>query len=115
MLRIFVAALLLFTATLYGQGSGKIDFTTEVRPIFREHCVSCHGPSQQMAGFRLDQRRYALPNRVGANGARIVPGDSGQSRLYQKLIGNQGGLQMPPTGALSEAQIATIKAWIDHD
>ena len=68
-----------------------------------------------MAGFRLDQRRYALPNRVGANGVRIVPGDSSRSRLYRKIIGSGGGLQMPPTGPLSQEQVATIKAWIDQD
>jgi hypothetical protein len=67
-----------------------------------------------MGGFRLDQRRYAMPNRVGANGARIAPGESGRSRLYQKVAGSQAGLQMPPTGALSQEQIGTIKAWIDQ-
>ena len=67
-----------------------------------------------MAGFRLDQRRYALPNRVGANGARIVPGDSGNSFLYEKIAGNGNGLRMPPTGPLSKEQIDTIKAWIDQ-
>ena len=55
-----------------------------------------------------------MPNRVGANGATIVPGDSAGSRLYLKLIGNQAGLQMPPTGPLSPEQIGVIKAWIDQ-
>jgi len=42
---------------------------------------------------------------VGANGARIVPGDSSRSRLYRKIIGSGGGLQMPPTGPLSQEQV----------
>jgi ankyrin repeat protein len=50
---------------------------------------------------------------VGANGARVIPGDSAGSRLYLRLTG-QAGLQMPPTGALSMEQIAIVKAWIDQ-
>jgi ankyrin repeat protein len=107
-------ASLVFAGLLGGQTSRKIDFGKDVQPIFQALCVSCHGPSQQMAGFRIDQRRYAMPNRVGANGARIVPGDSGRSRLYQKITGNGGGLQMPPTGPLSQEQIGAIQAWIEQ-
>jgi ankyrin repeat protein len=116
MFKLFVAgAIFVFAGALGGQTPGKIDFGRDVQPIFQAYCVGCHGPSQQMAGFRIDQRRYALPNRVGANGARIVPGDSNRSRLYQKLVGNASGLRMPPTGPLSQEQIGIVKAWIEQD
>jgi ankyrin repeat protein len=91
-----------------------IDFGQNVQPLFKQHCTGCHGPSQQMGGFRLDQRRYALPNRVGANGARIVPGKSEASRLYQKLAGTAPGARMPPTGPLTSDEIQIIKTWIDE-
>jgi hypothetical protein len=55
-----------------------------------------------------------MPNRVGANGARIVPGNSGGSRVYLRIAGSTAGLQMPPSGPLSDEQIATIKTWIDQ-
>jgi ankyrin repeat protein len=90
-----------------------IDFGHDVQPLFKQHCTGCHGQGQQMGGFRLDQRRYALPNRVGANGARIVPGKSEASRLYQKLMGTAPGARMPPTGPLSADEIQIIKTWID--
>ena len=32
----------------------KIDFARDVRPILQDHCLSCHGPGEQMAGLRLD-------------------------------------------------------------
>jgi ankyrin repeat protein len=64
-----------------------------------------------MHGFRLDRRRDAM--RGGTNTV-IVPGSSASSRLYLKLIGNKYGPQMPPTGALAQEQIDTIKAWIDE-
>src|SRR5262245_66161258 len=89
----------------------KVDFGRDIQPLFREHCVECHGPSQQMKGLRLDRRRDALPNRVGANGARIVPGNSAKSILFLRLTGTQAGPQMPATGPLSEVKIKLIQAW----
>src|SRR5947209_20339218 len=73
------------------QVPGRVDFARDVRPLFKEHCLECHGPSQQMRGLRLDRRRDALPNRVGANGARIVPGDSAASLLYRQVSATQPG------------------------
>ena len=99
---------------LAAQSTEKIDFGRDVQPILREHCFGCHGPSQQMRGLRLDQRRAAMPNRVGANGASIIPGNSAASPLYLKLTAPRQGLQMPPAGPLNGAQIITIRSWIDE-
>src|SRR4029077_20483368 len=85
---------------LVAQVPAKVDFARDVRPLLREHCLECHGPSQQMRGLRLDRRRDALPNRVGANGARIVPGNSTVSLLYRRLSATQSGVRMPPSGPL---------------
>ena len=98
----------------FAQVSAKIDFRRDVQPLFREHCIGCHGPTQQMNGFRLDQRRYVMPNRVGAGRAVVVPGNSTKSRLYLKLIGSQNGPQMPPAGPLPAEQIEIVKTWIDQ-
>ena len=98
----------------FAQVSGRIDFRRDVQPLFRQHCISCHGPAQQMNGFRLDQRRYVMPNRVGANGAAVDPGNSAKSLLYLKLTGTQRGPQMPPAGPLAPEKIEIIKAWIDQ-
>ena len=39
------------------------DFVRDVAPIFRQHCVSCHGPKDQESRLRLDSRRRALRGR----------------------------------------------------
>lgn len=96
------------------QTPATVDFGRDIQPLLREHCVECHGPSQQMRGLRLDRRRDALPNRVGANGARIVPGDSARSVLFRRLKDMQSGPQMPPAGPLPEQKIRLIQAWIDQ-
>lgn len=113
-----VAALILwitsFGRILPGQNPAKVDYARDVQPIFRANCYGCHGPSQQISNLRLDRRRNAMPNRVGSNGATIVPGNSARSRLYLKVSGSQAGLQMPPTGPLSKEEISTLKVWIDQ-
>jgi len=96
------------------QATHRVDFARDVQPILKTQCYDCHGPSQQSRAFRLDRRSVAMPNRVGANRANIIPGNSAASPLFLKLIGKAPGAQMPPTGALSSEQIELIRAWIDE-
>ncbi|HUK34529.1 MAG TPA: ankyrin repeat domain-containing protein, partial [Vicinamibacterales bacterium] len=96
------------------QSVGAVDFARDVQPVLRANCYGCHGPTLQNGNLRLDRRRDAMPNRVGANGARVVPGNSGASRLYLRIAGATAGLQMPPTEPLTAEQVAIIKTWIDQ-
>ncbi len=89
----------------------KVDFVRDVQPILRQQCYSCHGPTEQKNGLRLDRRKDAF---LGGTIAVIGPGNADGSRLYQRLIGDQFGIQMPPTGPLPPAQVATLKQWIDE-
>lgn len=91
--------------------AAKVDFATEIQPIFRQHCISCHGPKEQKNGLRLDRRRDAMR---GGTIAVIGPGNADGSRLYHRLIGDKFGIQMPPTGPLPPEKVAKIKAWIDQ-
>jgi hypothetical protein len=88
-----------------------INYEQEVRPILANRCFGCHGPRQQQSGLRLDLRQNAL--RGGDYGVVIVPGRSADSKLIQRLIGSDAGLQMPPTGELPAEEIAVLKKWID--
>ncbi len=96
------------------QSPERVDYARDVQPLLRANCYGCHSATLQSGNFRLDRRRDSMPNRVGANGARIVPGDSAASRLYRRVAGSEAGLQMPPTGALRPEEITTIKTWIDQ-
>jgi ankyrin repeat protein len=112
------AALATTVAALSGptsaQAPAAVDFARDVQPLLRANCYSCHGETLQSGNFRLDRRRDSLPNRVGANGARVVPGNSAGSRLFQRVSGSSAGLQMPPSGAMRAEDVALIKAWIDQ-
>ncbi len=89
-----------------------VDFNRDVKPILKANCYSCHGPSQQLSGFRLDTKVPAL--RGGDSGVVITPGNSTQSKLIRRLAGSELGLQMPPTGPLSAEEIGILRAWIDQ-
>jgi ankyrin repeat protein len=106
-----IATASLWTRAHAAQPPAPVDFVRDVQPILRQQCYGCHGPTQQMNGFRLDRRREAMR---GGTIAMIGPGNSDGSRLYQRLIGNQFGQQMPPTGALRPEQTQVIKDWIDQ-
>jgi hypothetical protein len=82
----------------FAQELAKIDFGRDVQPIFRTHCIDCHGPDEQKNGLRLDRRRDALR---GGTGTMIGPGNGAASRLYLRVAGNKYGLQMPPDDPLS--------------
>jgi hypothetical protein len=87
------------------------DYLRDVAPIFREHCVSCHGPAQQQSQLRLDARSLVLQG--GLSGKVIIPGQSSQSLLVQRLRG-QIAPRMPfKLEALPATKIAVLSAWID--
>src|ERR1700682_3597631 len=71
----------LIAATPTAQDAGKIDFGRDVQPILRQQCYGCHGPTQQMNGFRLDRRRDAMRGSTASPGI-IRPGNSEASLLF---------------------------------
>ena len=93
------------------QSPARVDFARDVQPILQKNCVGCHGPSQQMAGYRLDRRSTAYSSTARRV---VIPGSSDSSRLYRRIIGPDFGTQMPPTGALASQNIDTLKRWIDE-
>ncbi|MCX6623556.1 MAG: DUF1549 domain-containing protein, partial [Acidobacteria bacterium] len=72
-----------------------------------------HGARQQMSGLRLDEGEAALKG--GYSGAVIVPGKSAESKLVLRVASTRKGFAMPPMGArLTEAELASIRSWIDE-
>jgi ankyrin repeat protein len=92
--------------------SRQIDYDKDVRPLLSQNCYSCHGPEVQQSGLRLDLRQNAL--RGGDYGPVIVPGKSHESKLIRRLLDGDGGMQMPPSGALLPEEIEVLRAWIDQ-
>ncbi|HXJ92538.1 MAG TPA: DUF1553 domain-containing protein [Terriglobia bacterium] len=99
------------------QPAHKVDFDREIRPILADNCFACHGPDekQRMANLRLDETEGLFVDRGGYK--IIVPGNSAQSKLYQKISASDAAVRMPPPYATrrpTPQQIETIKEWIDQ-
>jgi len=90
----------------------KVDFEKDVQPILAQKCQACHGAEAQQSGLRLDRRQPAF--RGGDYGPVILAGDSAHSKLILRVANGDGGLQMPPTGPLSEEEVGILRAWIDQ-
>src|SRR2546421_9908761 len=84
-------------------------FETKVRPLLAEKCFTCHGEKMQRGKLRLDTLDAVL---VGnATGPAIHPGDTERSPLIT-AIRYMGRIKMPPTGKLSDAEIADLSEWV---
>ncbi|MBA2304901.1 MAG: ankyrin repeat domain-containing protein [Acidobacteria bacterium] len=101
----------LSSPAFHAQQPSAVDFARDVQPILRQQCYGCHGPTEQKNGFRLDRRKDAMR---GGTIPVIGPGNAEGSRLFQRLIGDAFGMQMPPTGPLPKSQVAVIRQWIDE-
>src|SRR4051794_11254927 len=108
---VLTCALLFAGGIVSAQVPAKVDFARDVLPLFRQNCISCHGPTQQTNGLRLDRKSSVL---LAGLSRRVVPKSSQNSFLYHRVAGTEYGMQMPPTGALRPEQVDLIKRWLDE-
>lgn len=99
-------------------GDGSCDFATKVQPIFTASCASCHGGAAPQLGLDLGEgAAYAALVGVDSTSQpgtlRVAPGDPSASLLLLKVGPTPPvGARMPLGGALSDAEIATLEAWV---
>jgi mono/diheme cytochrome c family protein len=103
--------LLLSAFAAQSQTVSNVSFAHDVAPLLAEKCVQCHGQASTMSD--LDLRTPAGLAKGGQHGAVVVPGKAPESLLYRRLTGAIQP-QMPFGGRLTDAQIATVKAWIEQ-
>ncbi len=77
-----------------------------VQELFKAQCVKCHGPNKPKAG--LDLSSPTGLSRGGESGAVVVGGKLDRSLLWQRVAAGE----MPPTGALSDAEKGVLRTWI---
>ncbi len=83
-------------------------FENRIRPLLVKHCQECHGPEKQESGFALVTRESLLAG--GQGGPAVVPGMPEESLLVDAI--RHEGLEMPPSGRLSDDDIAAIEQWV---
>jgi mono/diheme cytochrome c family protein len=106
----------------FGQSSSSSsNVPPDVRKIFNDKCVKCHGGGNPSAGLNLSTNSDvdALLGKPAAEKQSIPfidPGHPGDSYLYMKIEGSGGiiGGRMPLQGGyLSQNQIDAVGNWIN--
>jgi len=91
----------------------KVDFARDIQPILQASCLQCHNDKVAKGQLRLDDKAAAMKG--GISGAIIIPGNSRDSRLIQRVLGEGGEKRMPLGGeALTSAQVEVLRRWIDE-
>ncbi|HEU4752667.1 MAG TPA: DUF1549 domain-containing protein, partial [Armatimonadota bacterium] len=83
-------------------------FTSEVRPVLEEKCVSCHSGEKPQGGLRLTSREAVLKG--GGSGPAVNISKPEQSLLVAAV--NYSGRRMPPQGKLPQKQIDALTQWV---
>lgn len=96
-----------------------LTYSKDIKPVFEQSCVKCHGAEKPKARLRLDSLEGALKG--GENGKAIKPGNSADSIMVHSIArANHPDYHMPPPNnkagikALSSEQVGLIRAWIDQ-
>ena len=104
-----LAVCLLASVVTAADPAGRVSFESDVAPLFRTACVSCHNSGDPEGGFDLGTARTAF--QPGDDGLRIVAGQPAASLLLERLVDGS----MPPKGKHprpTPAQIASVRRWI---
>ncbi len=90
----------------------KVTFEDHVKPIFRQHCASCHNQSDKKGGFALDT--YTALIEGGGSGEVVYDdGDPSASRLWQLVNHDDTPIMPPNQDKLPAEQLAIIQKWIE--
>lgn len=111
---IFLASILT-TGSLLSMTAGAVEkpnFDEHIKPLFRTHCLKCHGDDKQKADLNLQHYDSAMAG--GSGGEAVVPGRSGQSLLFLSITDPDEDNRMPPNKPpLPKEEIDLIQKWID--
>ncbi|MGB6154144.1 MAG: PSD1 and planctomycete cytochrome C domain-containing protein [Pricia sp.] len=113
----FVFSALLWVALSILQSCGeteRVDFSSQIKPILNNKCISCHGGVKKNGGFSLLFEKEAFAATKSGTPA-IIPGDASGSELIKRLHETDPELRMPyEKPPLSEEEIDLLTRWINQ-
>ena len=106
-----IFASLFFVTCAASAAEPVITYDEQIKPIFREHCMKCHGDDTQKAGFNFSTYEAVLKG--GTGGKAVVAGRASASLVFQAITAEDDAARMPPNKPpIPAAQIELIRAWI---
>ena len=124
--RLVKVGIIALTMQLLGCGESEVSFSSEVLPIFNEHCIECHDRGGEgIVASGLSVQEYGNVMKGTDLGTVVVPGSAMSSTLYLVVAKKTAPeIHMPPhhreawadgRGApLTDEQIGVIQDWIDQ-
>jgi hypothetical protein len=83
---------------LLATGAHAADYVSDIKPLLRERCASCHGAVKEKGDLRLD---------AGV----LIPRNS-HAEILSRIASDDKDERMPPEGArLSPQQVALLREW----
>ena len=90
----------------------KITYEDQIKPIFREHCTSCHNANDKKSGLALDSYQAVL---IGGSGGEVVAaGDLDSSRLFALTAHKEQPFMPPKQDMIPQAKVDLLKVWIEQ-
>ena len=99
----------------------QVDYTTQVQPIFFNHCLDCHVSVNGSGALELDSYEYLMQGDSN-NGPAVVPFNADSSLLYRVLLRDSVIVPNEPiccrmpknAGPLTVEQQTIIYNWINE-
>ncbi|MDF1752114.1 MAG: hypothetical protein P1U89_04975 [Verrucomicrobiales bacterium] len=111
----FLVSLLLSSA--YAETAKPVDFGSEIYPVLKANCLSCHNSTKAKADLILESPQDMLKG--GDSGPAIEPGNADVSLLYTTAAHIEEPVMPPPNNKakavdLTKAELALLKRWINE-
>jgi len=97
----------------------SVTYASDIKPIFDQSCVKCHGAEKAKARLHLDSLEGV--RKGSENGKVVEPGKSADSVLVHNVahLGDEDNWMPPPENKakippLTAEQVGLIRAWIDQ-
>lgn len=90
----------------------KITFEDDVKPIFRQHCLTCHDQGEAKGGLSLNS--YTAVMEGGGSGEVVYDdGFVDGSRLWQLVNHDDTPIMPPNQDKLPDEELEVIRSWIE--
>lgn len=112
-MRLILLPVLLITGlgrSSYGVDEEMVDFSHEIVPLLKQHCIECHGNEKAKGGFSINTRRLFL------EGEAAIPGNAMESYFLELIEDPDPEFRMPSDGnpPVPDAEVALLKRWVNQ-
>jgi mono/diheme cytochrome c family protein len=115
-LRLTVCLFVFFVAISHAReaAAGEADqlFKDSVRPLLARKCFQCHSSKADELKGNLILESVESILKGGDQGPAVIPGDVENSFLLRAIRYQEDDYQMPPSGRLSDEDVALVEKWV---